>query len=128
MRHHEGLSESKVYPLRKIKMKRAYVSAAASDGTRVLVDRIWPRGVTKEEANVDWWSKEVAPSTELRKWFGHDPERWPEFEKRYKNELKGNAEFERLSAMAKKGDLTLVYSAKDEEHNQARVLYNLLTA
>jgi len=128
VRHHEGLSESKVYPLRMIKMKRAYVSAAASDGTRVLVDRIWPRGVTKEEANVDWWAKEVAPSTELRKWFGHDPERWPEFEKRYKNELKGNAEFERLSAMAKKGDLTLVYSAKDEEHNQARVLYNLLTA
>ncbi|HET9028498.1 MAG TPA: DUF488 domain-containing protein [Trueperaceae bacterium] len=111
-----------------IKMKRAYASAAASDGTRVLVDRIWPRGVTKEEANVDWWAKDVAPSTELRKWFGHDPERWPEFEKRYKKELKGNAEFERLSAMAKQGDLTLVYSAKDEEHNQARVLYDLLTA
>ena len=111
-----------------LKIKRAYETAAASDGTRVLVDRIWPRGVSKDEADIDWWAKEVAPSTELRKWFGHDPERWEEFQKRYKLELKGNAELERLKAMTKKGDVTLVYGAKDEEHNQARVIYDLLKA
>jgi len=111
-----------------LKIKRAYETAAASDGTRVLVDRIWPRGVSKDEADIDWWAKEVAPSTELRKWFGHDPERWEEFQKRYKLELKGNAELERLKAMTKKGDVTLVYSAKDEQHNQARVIHDLLKA
>lgn len=111
-----------------IKIKRAYEAAAASDGKRVLVDRIWPRGVTKEEADIDWWAKDVAPSTELRKWFGHDPEKWPEFRKRYRQELKGNEELKKIGEMAKDGDLTLVYSAKDEEHNQARVLLELLTA
>ncbi len=111
-----------------IKIKRAYEAAAASDGKRVLVDRIWPRGVTKEEADIDWWAKDVAPSTELRKWFGHDPEKWPEFRKRYRQELKGNEELKKIGEMAKGGDLTLVYSAKDEEHNQARVLLELLTA
>ena len=111
-----------------IKIKRAYEAPSAGDGKRVLVDRIWPRGVTKEEADIDWWAKDVAPSTELRKWFGHDPAKWPEFRERYRKELKGNQELARIGEMAKSGTLTLVYSAKDEEHNQARVLLELLTA
>lgn len=111
-----------------IKIKRAYEAASADDGQRVLVDRIWPRGVSKEEADIVWWAKEVAPSTELRRWFGHDPKKWPEFRKRYRKELEGSEELHRLEEMAEGGDLTLVYSAKDEEHNQARVIYELLTA
>lgn len=111
-----------------LKVKRAYVAAEESDGKRVLVDRIWPRGVSKEKAAIDWWAKEVAPSGELRKWFGHDPERYAEFKKRYRRELKGNEELEKLKELVSEGDVTLVYSAKDEEHNQARVLEELLQA
>lgn len=111
-----------------VKLKRAYESAAAADGERVLVDRIWPRGVSREEARIDWWAKDVAPSTELRKWFGHEVEKWPEFQKRYREELKGNPGLERLRELSGKGTVTLVYSAKDAEHNQARVLYDLLSA
>jgi uncharacterized protein YeaO (DUF488 family) len=89
----------------------------------VLVDRVWPRGVTKEEAAVDLWMKDIGPSTDLRKWFGHDPERWEEFRRRYREELKQKPEMiAQLRGYAEKGPLTLVYSAKDEAHNQAVVI------
>lgn len=111
-----------------LKIKRAYEDSSEDDGVRVLVDRVWPRGVSKEEAHIDWWAKEVAPSTELRKWFGHEPERYPEFKRRYKSELKGNDALPRLKELVKEGDVTLVYGAKDEEHNQATVLQEVLSA
>ena len=93
------------------------------DGTRILVDRLWPRGLTKEKASIDLWVKDVAPTTELRKWFGHDAGKWKEFQKRYRRELNNNREqasvlYEELN----KGVVTLVYGAKDEEHNEALVL------
>lgn len=110
-----------------IRLKRAYESPAKSDGTRVLVDRLWPRGLTKERAAVDLWLKEIAPSTELRKWFGHDPEKWKEFQSRYKTELRNNAAaVEALRTKANKGPVTLIYAARDEEHNEARVLERFL--
>lgn len=109
-----------------VMMKRAYDPVAKGDGQRVLVDRLWPRGITKAQARVDLWLKEVAPTTELRQWFNHEPEKWPEFQKRYKAELKANPAYAELKAMAKEGDLTLVYSAKDTQHNQALVLKQLL--
>ncbi len=107
----------------KIKIKRVYETPEREDGTRVLVDRLWPRGLTKEKAKVDLWLKDIAPSTELRKWFGHDPAKWEEFQKRYVVELKGNHEsVSALKEQMKKGAVTLVYGAKDEEHNEAAVL------
>jgi uncharacterized protein YeaO (DUF488 family) len=106
-----------------IRIKRAYEPPSRRDGTRVLVDRLWPRGVKKTDAAVSQWMKEVAPSTELRKWFGHDPERWEEFRRRYGAELAEKRELiAELRELAKKGPLTLVYSAHDEAHNQAVVL------
>lgn len=112
----------------KIKIKRVYENPEKEDGTRILVDRLWPRGMTKEKADVDLWLKEIGPSTELIKWFGHDPDRWKEFEKRYKKELKENKEaVSQLKDHPKKGTTTLVYSAKDEEHNQAVVLKEFLS-
>lgn len=106
-----------------VTIKRAYEKASKSDGYRILVDRLWPRGVSKEEAALDLWLKDIAPSTELRKWFGHDPKRWVEFEKRYRAELKEKKELiADLRKVAKEHKITLVYSAKDEEHNQAVVL------
>lgn len=106
-----------------IKIKRVYESPDKDDGTRILVDRLWPRGLTKERADVDLWLKDIAPSTELRKWFGHDPGKWKEFIKRYQNELKGNPEpVLKLKEQLKKGEVTLLYGAKDEEHNEAIVL------
>ncbi len=110
-----------------LRIKRAYEKAASSDGTRVLVDRVWPRGVSKEEAHIDWWAKELAPSTELRKWFDHDPERFHEFAVRYRRELEGNDALPKLEGLMQDGDVTLVYGAKDEEHNQAVVLKELLS-
>jgi uncharacterized protein YeaO (DUF488 family) len=108
-------------------LKRAYESPAKSDGYRVLVDRLWPRGLTKVKANIDLWLKEVAPSTELRQWFGHDPEKWIEFEKRYHAELKTNPAWSELQSLAaRQKDLTLVYAAKDQLHNEALVLKQLL--
>ena len=92
----------------------------------MLVDRIWPRGVTKERAGIDWWAKSLAPSEELRKWFGHDPKRFDEFAERYAAELEGNADLERLRRLAAEGRVTLVFGAKDREHNQAGVLKRLL--
>ena len=111
-----------------IKIKRVYEKPEKSDGQRVLVDRLWPRGVSKKEAALDLWLKEIAPSDTLRKWFNHDPEKWPEFEKRYQKELREKKEL--LSQLkdleSQHKILTLVYGAKDEEHNQAVALTGLL--
>ena len=117
-------------PASHIRMKRAYEPPAVDDGARILIDRLWPRGVKKETLALDQWMKELAPSTELRKWFGHDPALWPEFHKRYAAELHTHAELvASLRAMARKGVVTLVYSAHDEAHNDAVVLQEfLLTA
>jgi uncharacterized protein YeaO (DUF488 family) len=110
-----------------IRIKRAYEQPSSADGTRVLVDRLWPRGLKKADAHIAQWLKEVAPSNELRKWFGHDPARWEEFRRRYEAELadKGDLLGE-LRELAKDGPLTLVYSAHDEAHNQAVVLRDRL--
>jgi uncharacterized protein YeaO (DUF488 family) len=106
-----------------IKLKRAYEKPARDDGERILVERLWPRGLTKLQAKVDLWLKEVAPSTELRKWFGHDPDRWDEFRRRYQKELKSKEDLIKLlKRKAKAGTITLIYAARDEEHNGALVL------
>ena len=110
-----------------IAIKRVYDAPEKSDGFRVLVDRVWPRGVSKAKAAVDLWMKEIGPSTGLRKWFGHKPERWDEFRKRYREELKDKGDLlDELRARAGKGRLTLVYSARDEAHNQAVVIREAL--
>lgn len=110
-----------------IAIKRAYDPPEERDGVRVLVDRLWPRGVTKEAAKIDRWVKAVAPSGELRKWFGHDPARWVEFRRRYLAELAGQADaVAELRKLARGGTVTLVYAAKDTEHNDAVVLKELL--
>lgn len=107
----------------EVRIKRAYEPPSPRDGTRVLVDRLWPRGVKKADAGIAQWMKEIAPSNELRKWFGHDPERWQEFRRRYKAELARKRELVgQLREIARQGPLTLVYSAHDEVHNQAVVL------
>ena len=112
-----------------IRIKRVYEEPDASDGMRILVDRLWPRGLTKEKAKVDLWLKDVAPSTELRKWFAHDPARWAEFRTRYLEELKGDKEqLSLLRQEAAKGTVTLVYGARDQQHNEAVVLQKLLVA
>lgn len=114
-------------PASHVRLKRAYEPAAEDDGARVLVDRLWPRGLRKDEAAIDRWEKSVAPSTELRRWFGHDPARWEEFRRRYAEELDGHsAELGELRALARHGRLTLLYSAHDEAHNQAVVLREVL--
>ena len=110
------------FPASHLRLKRAYEPPASSDGVRILVDRLWPRGVSKEEASLDEWEKDIAPSTELRKWFGHDPARWTEFQRRYRAELKEHADvLKHIRALAKSHTVTLVYSAHDEEHNDAVV-------
>ena len=114
-------------PAANVKLKRAYESVDSEDGARVLVDRLWPRGVSKEDAALDQWMKEIAPSTELRKWFGHDPARWEEFRGRYGKELGQNTGLlSQLRSFARRGPLTLVYSAHDEIHNDAVVLRDVL--
>jgi uncharacterized protein YeaO (DUF488 family) len=114
-------------PARNIRLKRAYEAASATDGARVLIDRLWPRGVTKKAAALDQWLKEVAPSTKLRKWFGHDPDRWQRFKHRYREELRRHElELRELRSIARRGPLTLVYSAHDTQHNDAVVLRNVL--
>ena len=110
----------------KVMLKRAYETPAASDGYRVLVDRLWPRGLAKVNARIDLWLKEVAPSTELRQWFGHDPAKWAEFRKRYRAELKGNPAWAQLESLSHQKKLTLVYAARDQVHNEAAVLQELL--
>jgi len=107
-------------------IKRAYEEASSDDGYRVLVDRLWPRGVSKEAAHLDEWDKDVAPSNELRTWFGHDPEKFDEFRARYLAELKDNPRVDALRERGEHGTVTLVYSAHDEQHNQAVVLRDLL--
>ncbi len=110
-----------------IHLKRAYDPPEPADGFRILVDRLWPRGITKDSAHLDLWLKEVGPSTELRKWFGHDPSKWKEFRQRYVAELKHNPEaIEKLAECLRHNTVTLVYGAKDEEHNQAVVLKEYL--
>jgi uncharacterized protein YeaO (DUF488 family) len=112
-----------------IRIKRVYEEPNREDGERILVDRLWPRGLTKEKAKVDLWLKDVAPSTELRKWFAHDPAKWAGFRSRYEEELKGKEEeLSILRREAAKGAVTLVYGAKDQEHNEAVILLKLLTA
>jgi len=111
----------------ELRMKRVYVEPSEDDGRRILVDRLWPRGLAKEKAKVDLWLKDVAPSNELRKWFGHDPQRWPEFKRRYAEELRTLGEpLALLRQEAKHGAVTLLYGARDEEHNEAVVLLELL--
>lgn len=105
-----------------LQLKRIYVPASDDDGLRILVDRLWPRGVSKYDAALADWMKEVAPSPQLRTWFGHDPARWSEFRTRYRRELKDNPCVEKLREMAGKGKVTLVYGARDEKHNHALVL------
>ena len=110
-----------------LKTKRAYEPAETSDGTRFLVDRLWPRGIKKEKLKMEAWLKDVAPSPELRKWFAHDPEKWNEFQKRYRAELRANPEaWKPILEAAKKGDVTLLYSARDTEHNSALLLKTFL--
>jgi len=109
-----------------ISLKRVYAKPAPDDGMRILVDRIWPRGMKKEEAKIDLWLKDIAPSTELRKWFGHDPERWSGFQARYRAELEGSEALAELRKLSRKGKVTLVYGARDEKHNNALVLRGLV--
>ena len=110
-----------------IKMKRVYEQADKKDGERILVDRLWPRGLTKEKASVDLWLKEIAPSTELRKWFGHDPEKWKSFRGRYVTEIRHNDDLIKvLQQKAREGTITLIYGARDEKHNEALVLKQFL--
>jgi uncharacterized protein YeaO (DUF488 family) len=109
-----------------LRMKRAYEEPTAEDGTRVLVERLWPRGVSKERAKIDIWCKDVAPSAELRKWYSHDRSKWGEFRKRYLAELEGNGKVGSLKRMAEGRTVTLVFSTKDAEISGARVLLDLL--
>ena len=109
-----------------IQLKRVYEEPAREDGLRVLVDRLWPRGLTKGRAAVDLWLKDVAPSSELRKWFGHEPAKWKQFQVRYRKELRDNKALELLKEKTKERTVTLVYGARDEEHNEALVLKMIL--
>lgn len=114
-------------PAKHIMLKRVYEKPAPSDGTRVLVDRLWPRGVKKSEAAIDYWCKDLSPSTGLRKWFGHDPERWPEFKRRFRSEVdERQDQLDMIRNLAKVGPITLIYSARDEVHNDAVVLREVL--
>jgi uncharacterized protein YeaO (DUF488 family) len=112
----------------KIKLKRAYERPDLGDGTRILVDRLWPRGIKKADAAIDRWLRDIAPSAELRRWFAHRPERWPEFRRRYLTELLAHTELiEEIRKAARRGPVTLVYAARDEAHSDAVVLKELLT-
>ncbi len=110
-----------------IQLKRAYETASKDDGLRILVERLWPRGVSKQRAKIDLWLKELAPSTELRQWYGHDPARWPQFRKRYWAELKDRGDVLALLGHVARGEpVTFVYAAGDEERNSAVALKELL--
>ena len=111
-----------------IRLKRVYAPPEGNDGIRVLVDRLWPRGLSRAEAHLDHWLKEAAPSPGLRRWFGHRPDRWEEFRRRYRDELRGSAAVQQLLELAAKADVTLLFGAKDEAHNQAVVLAEHLHA
>jgi uncharacterized protein YeaO (DUF488 family) len=115
------------FPVAHLRLKRAYEPAAPDDGVRILVDRLWPRGVSKDKAALDDWMKDIAPSTALRQWFGHDPARWAAFQHRYRAELRHHApELDHIRALAGTRTVTLVYSAHDEAHNDAVVLRDVL--
>jgi uncharacterized protein YeaO (DUF488 family) len=117
----------KAIPARRLRVKRAYRPAALADGTRILVDRLWPRGVRKPAAAIDRWAKDIAPSSALRKWFAHDPARWPEFRGRYAAELHHHRdELAELRALARRKRVTLVFAAHDERRNHAVVLRRVL--
>ena len=110
-----------------VRLKRAYDRAAAGDGIRILIDRLWPRGVKKANAAIDQWAKDISPSTALRKWFGHNPARWEEFRYRYAGEVHEHPdELNKLRALARQGPITLVFSAHDEVHNDAVALRDFL--
>jgi uncharacterized protein YeaO (DUF488 family) len=110
-----------------VRLKRAYNAPSRSDGTRILIDRLWPRGVKKASAGIDMWFKDIAPSTGLRKWFGHDPARWQQFRRRYSNEIHRQRDrLDELRSLAQRGRITLVFSAHDEIHNDAVVLRDIL--
>lgn len=114
-------------PAANVRLKRAYEKPARDDGARILIDRLWPRGIRKAEAELDQWAKNLSPSTALRKWFGHDPARWPEFRRRYAEEIREHPQdLAQLRSLAGKGPITLLYSAHDELHNDAVVLRDLL--
>jgi uncharacterized protein YeaO (DUF488 family) len=111
-----------------IKIKRVYEIPEEKDGLRILVDKLWPRGISKEKAHVDLWLKEIAPSDKLRKWFSHDPKKWIDFKSKYTKELEKNPLLQRIKQIGKENKvLTLLYSAKDTEHNNAVVLYEILS-
>lgn len=113
----------------RVALKRAYEVPEPQDGIRVLVDRLWPRGASKERAHIDLWLKEVAPSDALRRWYGHDPSRFVEFRRRFQAELaagEGHAGIERLRELSRKGPVTLVFAARDVEHSNATILRDLL--
>lgn len=119
--------KKRIAPAKHLRLKRVYEPAASRDGVRVLVDRLWPRGLTKKKAAVDHWMKDVAPSPDLRKWFGHDPDRWSEFKRRYRSELRQHKDLlDELRKMTRQGTVTLLYGARDEEHNDAVVLREVL--
>lgn len=109
-----------------IQLKRVYDAPQTSDGLRILVDRLWPRGLTKDKAKIDHWLKDVAPSNELRTWFGHNPAKWPEFQKRYRAELKANPALSELKKLSDQKSVTLVYAARDIDHNNAVLLKHIL--
>jgi uncharacterized protein YeaO (DUF488 family) len=113
----------------RVALKRVYDEPAPDDGTRVLVERLWPRGFTRERARVDIWLKEIAPSRELRRWYGHDPQKFAEFRRRYEAELAsetGQAALKKLRELAEKGPVTLVFAARDEEHSSTAIVRDLL--
>ena len=113
--------------MNNIKIKRVYEQPDKKDGNRILVDRLWPRGLAKEKAGVDLWLKEIAPSTELRKWFDHDPKRWKSFRRRYEMEIRHKEDLIKvLQQKAHEGTITLIYGARDEKHNEALVLKQFL--
>jgi uncharacterized protein YeaO (DUF488 family) len=112
-----------------LRVKRVYEGKEAGDGMRILVDRLWPRGLRSAEAGIDEWMKDIAPRDELRKWFAHDPDKWPEFKQKYTEELSEPSKvvlLKRIAKLAASGNVTLVYAAKDTEHNNARVLEELI--
>lgn len=112
----------------KLNIKRVYETPEPSDGYRILVDRLWPRGLTKEKAHLDLWLKDIAPSTELRKWFNHDPEKWKDFQKKYRKELKDNTEaVEELKKHLTKGTVTLLFATKNEDMNEAKIIKDFIS-
>ena len=110
-----------------VRLKRVYEKPDKGDGVRILVDRLWPRGLSKKKAQVDFWLKEIAPTSELRKWFRHDPKKWDEFQKRYEQEIRRKDDLMKiLKRRARQGAITLIYAARDEKHNEAVVLKHFL--